>query len=273
MAGKKLWQLLVDRGIFKDKKEATGWIMMGKVYINNQRIDKSGEKVPVDSEIYVKGLEKKYVSKGGLKLEGAIKDFAVNVKDKIAIDSGASTGGFTDCLLQHGAKLVYAVDVGYGQLTGKLRNDQRVVNMEKVNIGEVKPEELDPVPELATADLSYLSLKKAIPIFRDLINDTGEIICLVKPLFEVDDSEMRRKGKIDNPEIFKEILSELVNFIESENINPVGITNSPVTGNNGTKEFFMYITKSKSIQPEKNIFEQINESIKKVMRLEDYKKD
>lgn len=159
-----LWELLVDRGYFEDQDHAKRWIMAGKVIVNSQRANSAAEKVREDAHILVKGIELKYVGKGGLKLEGALNNFDLDVKGKFALDAGASTGGFTDCLLQHGASKVYAIDVGFGQLAGKLRLDQRVVNMERVNISDVRPEQLVPRPEVATIDLSYLSLKKGIPI-------------------------------------------------------------------------------------------------------------
>lgn len=139
-----VWKLLIEQDIFPDKKTALGWVMAGKVLVDNHRVDKIGQIVPADSEVLVKGLEQKYVGKGGLKLEGALVDFNIDVTDKIALDVGASTGGFTDCLLQHGVAKVYAIDVGFGQLAGKLRTDERVVNMEDTNISDVSPDDLQP---------------------------------------------------------------------------------------------------------------------------------
>ncbi len=267
MKKEPLWKILVDRNIFEDKKTATSWIMMGNVLVNGQRVDKAGDKVAQDAKIIVKGLEQKYVSRGGYKLEGALNDFQLDIAGKIAIDSGASTGGFTDCLLQHGALKVYSVDVGYGQLVGKLRSDSRVVNMERMNIGDVKAEELDPQPNIASVDLSYLSLKKAIPIFRRLLIDDGEMLCLVKPLFEIHDSTACRNGRIESAADFRTILQELVDYTTGIGLTTLGVTNSPITGNNGTREFFMHI----SIDPHATVPDdpgiQIEHAIEKVMEI------
>jgi 23S rRNA (cytidine1920-2'-O)/16S rRNA (cytidine1409-2'-O)-methyltransferase len=268
MRKKRLWELLLDRGIFETRKEAESWIMMGRVYVDGQRIDKSGEEVPAYSQVHVKGIQKRYVSRGGLKLEGAIRDFDLDVAARIAIDVGASTGGFTDCLLQHGARKVYAVDVGYGQLAGRLRNDMRVVNMEKVNIAEVQPKDLNPMPNLATIDLSYLSLKTAIPIVLNLIAKPGDIVCLVKPLFEVEDSEIRRTGRIEDPEIYRDILYDLTDFAKGLGLNVIGVTNSPIRGNGGTREFFVRICTDIFMQLKKSIGIQIEESVRNAMELE-----
>lgn len=236
-----LWELLVDRGYFDDRKTAEGWVLAGKVIVGSDRIDKPGQAVREDVEVVVKGIEQKYVSKGGLKLEGALADFGVNVTGAVAIDAGASTGGFTDCLLQHGAAKVYAVDVGYGRLAGKIATDPRVVAMEKVNISDPTLLDLDPQPALATVDLSYLSLRKAIPIFADIMHGHGDLICLVKPLFEVENSSIRRTGKIDDPSIYRELLSDLAKFLDEQGYRLTGITHSHVTGNKGAREFFIML--------------------------------
>lgn len=272
-----VWELLLERHFFEDRKEAVSWILMGKVFINGVRVDKCGNVVSPDADIMIKGYDMKYVNKGGLKLEGALRDFQMNVNGLVAIDAGASTGGFTDCLLQHGAAQVYAVDVGYGQLAGRLRLDPRVVNMEKVNISDINAEKLDPVPVLGTVDLSYLSLKKAIPVFAAIQREKGELLCLVKPLFEVEDSQIRRTGQLEDPKIFKEILQNLVAYIDASGYKTVGITNSAVTGNKGTREFFIrvkldaeaFLTKDITPLELKN---QIDRAVALAMELERYRK-
>lgn len=241
MKKRPIWEVLISRGFFDDRKTVESWIMTGNVLVNENRIDTPGQMIYPTDEIRIKGFNQRYVSKGGLKLEGALRDFNINTEGIVAIDAGASTGGFTDCLLQHGASKVYAVDVGYGQLAGKLRIDPRVVNMEKVNISDVIPNSLNPKPTLATIDLSYLSLKKAIPLFAGILNNQGELICLVKPLFEVEDSNIRRTGHIDDVNIYKEILIDLFQYINKIGYKVIGITNSHVTGNKGTREFFLRI--------------------------------
>ena len=237
-----LWKLLTDKGLFSDRKTATSWIMSGKVLVNNQPISKAGQLVSANAEIRVKDYAKKYVGKGGFKLEGALEDFGINVSGKVALDVGASTGGFTDCLLQNGASKVYAIDAGFGQLAGKLRIDERVINMERVNVSDIDAQELDPKPSFATVDLSYLSLTKAIPIVSRLLDQNGEMLCLVKPLFEVSDSMVRRTGRIDTPTMYGEILYSLIGFTEETGFYPVGITHSHVTGSKGTREFFLFIS-------------------------------
>lgn len=240
MAKKPLWQLLVARGYFADRDTATRWIMAGRVLAGEQRIDKAGTLVAEDAEIRVKGWAARYVSRGGYKLEGALADFGLNVQGLVALDAGASTGGFTDCLLQHGARLVYAVDVGYGQLAGKLRVDDRVVNLERTNLSHITAGQLVPRPSLAALDLSYLSLKKAIPHVRGLLTESCEILCLVKPLFEVADQSARRSGKLA-PETYAAVLSDLVDYVTQLGLSVRGVTHSHIRGSSGTYEFFLRV--------------------------------
>jgi len=262
----KLINLLIERGCFQDEKEARGYIMAGKVYVKNEIIDKPGTLVEINSEIKIKDLNKKYVGRGGVKLEWALKSFNIEVDNKIIIDAGASTGGFTDCLIKHGAKKVYAVDAGYGQMAGKLRIDDKVMNMEKTNISEVKTMNLKPQPEIATVDLSYLSLKKAIPIFEKIISEDGEMICLIKPLFEVEDSEIRRKGKIKEPKVYKKVLVNLMNHIKNNlDLRIRGLTHSPIKGNKGTKEFFVLVSKNKKLSNMKNIKNKAEQVINSIL--------
>lgn len=237
-----LWQRLIDSGEFADRKEAGAWIMAGNVYVNGERIDKAGIKVRDDAEVTVKGREIPYVGRGGLKLEGALTAFGIDVTGLVTLDTGASTGGFTDCLIRSGAGIVYAVDAGYGQLAGSLRNDPRVRNMERRNISDVEPVELDPAPSLATVDLSYLSLRKAIPIVNALLTPPKAMLCLVKPLFETGNAELRRIGRIDDPSEYGAILRELTEFCLEEGHLVHGVCASPITGNKGTREFFILIS-------------------------------
>ena len=243
-----LHRLLVDQGRCASEKEARGWIMAGKVIVDNQRIDKAGWPVPVTSDIRIKG-QSKYVGKGGFKLEGALLDFGVDVSGIVALDAGAATGGFTDCLLLNGASKVYAVDVGFGALVGKLRSDSRVVNLEKTNLSDLKRDQLMPPPALGTMDLSYLSLKKAIPILANLLEPHGEMICLVKPLFEVSDARARRTGIIKEGSSYEEMLDDLLAFVGGLGIQTRGLTHSHVTGSRGTLEFFIHLAKSPSAAP------------------------
>jgi 23S rRNA (cytidine1920-2'-O)/16S rRNA (cytidine1409-2'-O)-methyltransferase len=242
----RLWELLVSRGEFADRKSAEGWIMAGKVLVDDRVVDKAGELVPKSSEVRIKGKDRKYVSRGGPKLESGLSAFGIDVSGRVVLDVGASTGGFADCLLQHGASKVYAVDVGYGQLAGSLRVDPRVVNMERTNISDVRIEQLQPVPTLATLDFSYLSLADAIPIVVPLLDSQGELVCLVKPLFEVEDSEMRRTGRIDDPRVYDEVIEQLVLKISDMGLRVAGIVPSSIDGSKGTKEFFLRVLLSRS---------------------------
>ena len=191
------FERLINEGFFETKEAALPYLMSGAVYCGAQQVTTGGQKVPLDKPMTVRGLDDRYVSKGGYKLEGAIADFGIDVKKRVCIDAGACTGGFTDCLIKHGASRVYAVEVGFGQLAGALSQDERVVNLEKTNLGDEKLLSLNPVPTLGSVDLSYLSLVKAVPQYRAIMKDTGELMCLVKPLFETDDAAARRTGEID----------------------------------------------------------------------------
>jgi len=243
--------------------------MAGKVLVNDRRIDKAGELVPAESDVRIKGMSK-FVGKGGYKLDGALSDFGVTVDGRTALDAGASTGGFSDCLLQHGATRVYAVDVGHGTLAGRLRNDDRVVNLENTNISDLKPEDLTPLPSLATVDLSYLSLLKAIPIVAQLLEANGEMLCLVKPLFEVQDPEARRLGQITDSTAYKNVLEDLKQFVDEIGLGLLGITHSHVRGNKGTVEFWMWISRHVDAG-DKTI--DINNSVETALALPDWNKE
>lgn len=250
MKKQPLWQVLLARNFFSDEKTARSWIMAGRVTVNGRRIDKPGFATAQGSQIHVKGLEQRYVSRGGLKLEAALRHFQVEAHGEIALDAGASTGGFTDCLLQHGAAKVYAVDVGYGQLAGKLRADPRVVVYERMNIGSLSRDDLNPAPTLAALDLSYLSLRKAVPVVWRLMAPKATILCLVKPLFEIDDSEARRTGIISDPDDYRAVLQALVDALRSESIPVAGITHSRERGSKGTFEFFLHIRTGAAPEPD-----------------------
>ncbi|MGI6199423.1 MAG: TlyA family RNA methyltransferase [Christensenellales bacterium] len=240
MAKIPLWRLMVDRRLVADRREAERWILSGAVYTGSQRLDKPGQPLKADAPIAVRGLDRRYIGKGGYKLEGAIRQLGVPVAGRVAIDAGACTGGFTDCLIKHGAKRVYAVEVGYGQLAGSLRQHPAVVNMERTNIGEVAG--LDPQPDLASVDLSYLSLKKAVPIFAGICKTGADLICLVKPLFEVDDMQARRSGVLpDDPETYRALLTELGEALIAQGHRILGACPSPVLGHSGTREFFLRV--------------------------------
>lgn len=234
------WKRLVEEGWFSSRDEAERWIMSGKVRAGNKPVTTAGQPVHSKDVLHVRGADQPYTSKGGLKLEGALAAFAIPVQGRVCIDAGASTGGFTDCLVKHGASTVYAVDVGYGQLAGSLRANPAVVNLERTNIGDDALLSLSPTPTLGTVDLSYLSLLKAIPQFAAILQGHGDLICLVKPLFEIDDQEARRSGVIA-PEAYAPLLHSLCDAIIMKGFPLAGICHSPVTGNTGTHEFFFHL--------------------------------
>ena len=242
------WERMVQEGLVADRAEAERWILAGKVHAGAALVRSAGEAVEADKPITVQGLFDKYISKGGYKLEGALQAFGMEIAGRVAIDAGASTGGFTDCLVRNGCARVYAVDVGFGQLHGSLRQNPAVVNLERTNISDARLLELDPRPNLGTVDLSYLSLRKGIPAFSAILHGEGELLCLVKPLFEIDDAAARREGVIA-PEAYAPLLNALCADITREGMGYVtGVTHSPVTGNGGTVEFFLRVNLSVGAQ-------------------------
>jgi 23S rRNA (cytidine1920-2'-O)/16S rRNA (cytidine1409-2'-O)-methyltransferase len=241
---KPLAALLVERNVFDNIDEARRWIMAGSVLVNEQRIDKPGMLVPADARLRILG-QRRYASRGGYKLEAALEYFHVDVAGRVALDSGASTGGFTDCLLQHGAALVYAVEVGYGQLIGRLRADARVRNLERMNLGEPALTALEPAPSLITLDLSYLSLTKALPIAAKLLTvaENGTILALLKPLFEVEDAGARRTGHIDDPALFMDALRRVLDAGIAAGLVPAGAAKLSLTPRHGVNEFFVHFAR------------------------------
>jgi len=235
--------LLAERGIFESAEEARPWIMTGQVLVNEQLIDKPGMLVPRDAVLRVRGRHR-YVSRGGYKLEAAIERFRVNVAGRVALDCGASTGGFTDCLLQHGARLVYAVEVGYGQLVGSLRADARVRNLERTNLSGLVSSDLDPPPSLVTLDLSYLSLTKALPIAAALVEPEGYVLALLKPLFEVESPEARRSGQIDDPALLVTALRRVLEAGAEAGLVPLGAAKLALKPRYGVTEFFVCFARS-----------------------------
>jgi len=233
---------LINENWFENEKEALPWILSGKVLVNDQKISSGKEKIPVDGIIRIKEYYKKrYVNKGGLKLEGALSDFGLDISGKIALDCGASTGGFTDCLLQHGAKLVYAVDSGNGQLAGKLLINKNVINLERTNLMDGSLKELSPKPDIITLDLNNMSLRQGVLICKDILKSNGIIIALIKPIYEVESPEIRRTGNINQFDVLKNIICGLCGYFIENGFDIMGITNSPVRGNADTLEYFVYL--------------------------------
>jgi len=236
--------LLVKKGLFESREKARSAIMTGIVFVNGEKEDKPGAKFTEDCEILVKGNVNPYVSRGGLKLEKAINTFGIVLKDKTAIDIGASTGGFTDCMLKNGAAKVYAIDVGYGQLAWTLRNDERVVCMERTNIRYVKPEDIGALADFASIDVSFISLKKVLPAAKDLLKEDGELVCLIKPQFEAGREKVGKKGVVRDLSTHEEVIREVVNFALNMGFKLKGLSYSPIKGPEGNIEYLMYITKA-----------------------------
>ena len=217
-------------------------IMEGNVFVENQREDKAGATFDTEAEITVKGNTLKYVSRGGLKLEKAMTHFGITLEGKVCMDIGASTGGFTDCMLQNGAVKVYSVDVGYGQFAWKLRQDPRVVCMEKTNIRYVTPADIDDVLDFASVDVSFISLTKVLIPARELLRDGGEMVCLIKPQFEAGKEKVGKKGVVREKSTHKEVLDNFVALADELQFKILGLTFSPVKGPEGNIEFLAHLT-------------------------------
>ncbi|MGN0027051.1 MAG: TlyA family RNA methyltransferase [Clostridium sp.] len=247
MSGKKerLDILLVEKGIFTSRERAKTSIMAGKIFVDGQRVDKAGEKVSVDAEIIFKGQEIPYVSRGGLKLEKAMKEFGISLENKICMDIGASTGGFTDCMLQNGAKKVFSIDVGYGQFAWKLRTDPRVVCMERTNIRYVTPDDIGELTDFASIDVSFISLKKIMPATINLLSDKGEVVALIKPQFEAGKEKVGKKGVVRDINVHNEVVKSIVDYLLSQGLNILALSYSPIKGPEGNIEYLVYFTKDK----------------------------
>ncbi|PWU68562.1 TlyA family RNA methyltransferase [Gracilibacillus dipsosauri] len=246
MANKmRIDQLIVDRGLIESREKAKRSIMAGLVFSNGQRIDKPGTKVSDDIDIQVKGKLFPYVGRGGLKLEKAIKTFHLDLKEKIMIDVGSSTGGFTDCALQNGVSLSYAVDVGYNQLDWKLRNDPRVIVMERTNFRYVTIDMLeDKQPDFATVDVSFISLKLILPPLFKLLKENSDCVILIKPQFEAGKEEVGKKGIVREAAIHERVLNDILTFSHQTGFEFLNLTFSPITGGDGNIEFLAWLRKS-----------------------------
>ena len=247
MASKKerLDVLLVDKGICTSRERAKTNIMAGLIFVDGQRVDKAGEKVSVDADIVFKGEELKYVSRGGLKLEKAMNTFGIDLTNKVCMDIGASTGGFTDCMLQNHASKVFSVDVGYGQFAWKLRTDERVVCMERTNIRYVTPEDIGVPLDFASIDVSFISLRTIMPAVKNLLGDKGEVVALIKPQFEAGREKVGKKGVVRDIEVHLEVVNKIVNFLIENDFNVLGLSFSPIKGPEGNREYLVYFTKDK----------------------------
>ena len=234
--------MLVNRGLAPSREKAKTMIMEGNVFVENQREDKAGVTFDTEAEITVKGNMLKYVSRGGLKLEKAMTHFGITLEGKVCMDIGASTGGFTDCMLQNGAVKVYSVDVGYGQFAWKLRQDPRVVCMEKTNIRYVTPADIDDVLDFASVDVSFISLTKVLIPARELLRDGGEMVCLIKPQFELQPEDIGPGGIVRDPALHQRAVDSIRTFVTEElNRSWMGCEPSPITGTDGNHEFLAWL--------------------------------
>ena len=238
--------ILVSKGVFSSRERARASIMAGKIFVDGQRVDKCGEKVKENSNIEFKGEQLPFVSRGGLKLDKAIKSFSINLNDGVCLDIGASTGGFTDCMLQNGAKKVFSIDVGYGQFAWKLRIDPRVVCMERTNIRYVTIEDIGEYGDFASIDVSFISLKKVIPAVLSLLSEKGKIIALIKPQFEAGREKVGKKGVVREKSTHVEVVNNILDFLMESNLKVIRFDYSPIKGPEGNIEYLIYFTKEES---------------------------
>lgn len=243
---KRLDLLLLEKGLAESREKAKAIIMSGIVYADNQKADKAGTTYPEDVKLEIRGNTLRYVSRGGLKLEKAIEVFGVSLNGAAAMDIGASTGGFTDCMLQNGAKKVYSIDVGYGQLAWKLRQDERVVNMERTNFRYVTKEQIPETIDFFSVDVSFISLKKILPVARELLKDGGTAVCLIKPQFEAGRENVGKNGVVRDPKVHTAVIEDIIEYVSTNGYSVLGLDYSPVKGPEGNIEYLLYIKKSES---------------------------
>jgi len=235
--------VLVSKGFLPSREQARAAIMAGKVYVDGKKTDKAGEKIKVTASIEYKGDLMPYVSRGGLKLEKAIKKFNIDLNNKVCLDIGASTGGFTDCMLQNGAKKVFSVDVGYGQFAWKLRVDPRVVCMERTNVRYVTKEHIADTADFASIDVSFISLTKVILPVVNLLSDQGNVVALIKPQFEAGKDKVGKKGVVREASTHMEVINKIIDFLKTNSLKVIGVDFSPITGPEGNIEYLVYFTK------------------------------
>jgi 23S rRNA (cytidine1920-2'-O)/16S rRNA (cytidine1409-2'-O)-methyltransferase len=243
-AKERLDILLVKKGIFPSRERARSSIMAGQIFIDGQRFDKCGDRVNESSNIEFRGEALRYVSRGGLKLEKAINKFNIKLEGKVCFDIGASTGGFTDCMLQNGASKVVAIDVGYGQFAWKLRTDPKVVCMERTNVRYVTPEQIGDLGDFASIDVSFISLKKVTAPVINLLNEEGEIVALIKPQFEAGREKVGKKGVVKEPSTHKEVINGIITHLKELQLKIIGLDYSPIRGPEGNIEYLVYFTKN-----------------------------
>lgn len=242
MKKERLDALLMNRALFESRAKAQAAIMAGQVLVNEQKIDKPGTPVPPDVTIRLLGNKLPYVSRGGLKLEKALQIFPISVQDKVVADIGASTGGFTDCALQNGAAKVYAIDVGYGQLAWKLRNDERVINMERTNVRYLEADSLPEQVDAATIDVAFISLDKILPAVHKILKEDGFVITLIKPQFEAGKENVGKKGVVRDARVHEQVINNVIAFAKEEGFGIAGLDFSPIKGPEGNIEYLLHLT-------------------------------
>ncbi len=260
---KRLDIVLFERGFAESREKAKALIMSGIVFVNDQKEIKAGRDIKPDDVVEVRGKGLKYVSRGGLKLEKAMESFPITLTDCVCMDIGASTGGFTDCMLQNGAKKVYSIDVGYGQLAWKLRSDDRVVNLERTNFRYVTKEQISDEVDFASVDVSFISLKLILPVMYDLLKEKGEAVCLIKPQFEAGKENVGKKGVVRDPLVHENVIKTIAEFANSVKFTVLGLEHSPVKGPEGNIEYLMYIKKTTEVQSDTDIIETAKELVKR----------
>lgn len=250
-----------ERGYAPSREKAKAIIMAGQVYVNNQKVDKAGAEIKEDDVLEVRGNTLKYVSRGGLKLEKAMQEFPIDLNGKICMDVGASTGGFTDCMLMSGAVKVYSVDVGYGQLAWKLRCDERVVNLERTNFRYVTDEQIKDKIQFSSVDVSFISLKHILPNLNKLLSDNGQAVCLIKPQFEAGKDKVGKKGVVREKSVHLEVVNHVIAMAIMNGFSVCGLQFSPIKGPEGNIEYLIYLCKNKNpiiaacVNPEKLVNE------------------
>lgn len=256
--------ILYKKGFFSSREKAKASILAGIVYVDGQMVDKAGTLVTGDSDITVKKRICPYVSRGGLKLEKAMNLFGFKFSGAVCMDIGASTGGFTDCMLQNGAKKIYCVDVGYGQLDWKLRTDSRIVNMEKTNIRYLDLKAVDSDIDFISIDVSFISLRLVLPVASKILTDTGNIICLIKPQFEAKREQVGKKGIVKAPAVHREVIKKVIGYGRENGLNAYGLTFSPLKGAKGNIEYLLALRKSEGEMPDiVEIVKEAHEQLKK----------
>ena len=244
MAATRLDVYLTEHGYAESRQKAQALIMSGIVYIDNQKADKAGTPVKEGQSVEVRGDTLKYVSRGGLKLEKAMSSFNLSLDNMVCADIGASTGGFTDCMLQNGARLVYAIDVGYGQLSWKLRTDERVINLERTNFRYVTHEQIPDELDFASVDVSFISLKKILPVMRELMKSDASAVCLIKPQFEAGKENVGKKGVVRDKSVHESVVNDIVGFALNNGFSVHGLDYSPVKGPQGNIEYLVLLQKA-----------------------------